>query len=189
MRILPRRPSNSITHSAKPTAGDVISSRNAGGALDRVRRSPTARAFCRRRFTKRFGSGLADSSSRFSLPYSKRKAWRWGKPRAPEPVPRLRPTGARESASGPCARSATARNGGKPSACRGEYWETAWSSSVLLVSASERPTLATTARSSHAGLPKGHRATQSPHIPTGGSARRTCALGRLCISCESGSRS
>ena len=53
------------------------------------------------------------------------------------------------------------RNAGKPSACRGEYWETAWSSSVLLVSASERPTLATTARSSHAGLPKGHETSAS----------------------------
>src|SRR6266536_1137134 len=78
MRILPRRPSNSITHSAKPTAGDVISSRKAGGAFDPVRRSPATRAFDTRRFARRFGGGLADSSSRFSLPYSKRKAWAVG---------------------------------------------------------------------------------------------------------------
>ena len=105
------------------------------------------------------GSPIPAAASACHTPNA--KLGRWGKPRAPEPVPRLRPTGARESASGPCARSATARNGGKPSACRGEYWETAWSSSVLLVSASERPTLATTARSSHAGLPKGHRRLQA----------------------------
>src|SRR5207237_10833271 len=63
------------------------------------------------------------------------KLGRWGRLRAREPVPPLQTTAALESASGPCARSATARNAGKPSACRGEYRETAWPSSVLLVSA------------------------------------------------------
>jgi hypothetical protein len=43
-----------------------------------------------------------------------------------------------ESASGRCARSATARNAGKPSACYGEYPVTRWPSSVLLGPAGQK---------------------------------------------------
>src|SRR5439155_24611498 len=63
-------------HSARPTAGDVICSTNAGGAVERARRVPAAGAFATQRcFAERFGDGLADSANRFSLPYSKCKAF------------------------------------------------------------------------------------------------------------------
>src|SRR5439155_17209332 len=56
----------------------------------------------------------------------------WEKLRARVPVPSPQPTTAPESASARCARSATVRNGGKASACYGEYQITRWPSSVLL---------------------------------------------------------
>ena len=74
MRSLPRRPSNSIKHSDRPTAGDVISSTNAGGAVGHLRRGPTRGTFT----TRTFAAGLADRSKRFSLPYSKCKPFAVG---------------------------------------------------------------------------------------------------------------
>jgi hypothetical protein len=66
--VLPRRPCNSITHSDRPAVGDGISSRNAGGAMGRERRAVGVLTI------RDFTTGLADSISRLSLPYSKCRA-------------------------------------------------------------------------------------------------------------------
>src|SRR5271157_4162205 len=75
MRTLPRRPSNSIRHSARPAAGDVSSSTNAGGAVDRARRGAAAGAFAP--LFRATGPGA--STNCFNLPYSKRKTFAVGK--------------------------------------------------------------------------------------------------------------
>jgi hypothetical protein len=71
MRILHRRPSNSIKHSEMPALGDAISSKNAaGGGRDRTPRRPSLGAIA-------LPDGATErdhSSSRFSLLYSKRDA-------------------------------------------------------------------------------------------------------------------
>src|ERR1019366_2091766 len=84
-RILPRGPSNSITHSARPTAGGGTRSKNVAGAI-----------VCRT------GAGPV-SVIRLSLPYSSRRALAVRNTPCSRAVPQLPTTTPPGSASRPCA--------------------------------------------------------------------------------------
>src|SRR5439155_8224870 len=102
-------------------------------------------------------TGAADSSSRFSLPYSKRKAWAVGE----TPCARATSTAADHSRAGIGKRPVCAlRHRSKRRLTFCMSWEISGDCLAIVgppsLRMSERPTLATTARSSHAGSPKAH---------------------------------